>query len=275
MSAKCCACIFWALYGFSVVGQNPSASAPKKLDLAGTVERAKTSIVRLRIEGSEGGWGTGFLINREGVVVTAHHVIVHAVGITVEIEIPSTTELFTSTAQVIGQDPDHDIAVLKLARNPFTTIENLTTVTMNGGPRKEGEAIFVPGYAFGSSSPITTFGNISTIENPKFPDMSVGWDAFLADLKNFQGQSGGPVFLSTTGELIGMLHGGMSDATFARKDHAPVALDPGNVVSYGIGIAEIVRATYVITVLLKLKPVPPYRNSQGVSPKRLTSPHPK
>jgi S1-C subfamily serine protease len=274
MPAKCCARIFLALYCFGALGQNPPARGAEDSDLVRTVERAKTSIVRLRIKGDAGGWATGFLVNREGIVGTAHHVIAHAVEIIVEIEIPSTTDLFTSTAQVVAQDPDHEIAVLQLAENPFTTIESLTPVTINDGARKDGESLFLPGYAFGSSSPIMTFGIISTVKNPRFPDISIGWDAFLADLKNFNGQSGGAVFLSKTGELIGILHGGVAEPAFTQRTHDPVATESGQAISYGIGMAEIIRAKY-LTFLLKSKHIPFDHKGQGVSPKRLTSPHPK
>ena len=56
--------------------------------------------------------GTGFFINEEGYIVTNNHVVNNAEEVTVEL--PDGTKVI---AEVIGQDPGADIAVIKIANN--------------------------------------------------------------------------------------------------------------------------------------------------------------
>ncbi len=138
------------------------------------------------------GLGSGFIIDKEGIIVTNNHVIEGADEITV---IMSNLQEFT--AQLLGRDPKADLAVLKI--DPGTT--ELTAV--NWG---DSDAIRVGDWSIAIGNPLglggtVTAGIISAISR----DIGNGpYVKFLqTDASINRGNSGGPLF-NTEGEVIGI-----------------------------------------------------------------------
>src|ERR1019366_144706 len=103
---------------------------PSQPSLSDLIDCVRSSIVQIQ---TEFGTGTGFLVGEEGYVITARHVVYQpatgptpASTIAVLIRIPTTTtspiilaSFPGAPATVIDDDKTHDIAVLKMERNPF------------------------------------------------------------------------------------------------------------------------------------------------------------
>ena len=101
-------------------GERSSGPEPDLLDaysraVGGAVARVAPAVVHVRVErpraahGGEGS-GSGFLITPDGYMVTNSHVATGAAAI--EVTLPDGR---TAAAQTVGDDPDSDLAVLKVA----------------------------------------------------------------------------------------------------------------------------------------------------------------
>ena len=138
------------------------------------------------------GLGSGFIIDKSGIIVTNNHVIEGADEITV---IMSDQKEFT--AELLGRDPKADIAVLKI--DPKSSI--LTAVSWG-----DSEAMRVGDWSIAIGNPLglggtVTAGIISAISR----DIGSGpYVKFLqTDASINRGNSGGPL-LNIDGEVIGI-----------------------------------------------------------------------
>jgi S1-C subfamily serine protease len=141
-----------------------------------------------------GGLGTGVIINAEGAILTANHVVEGAKLIRV-----TFIDGSTSDATVISSQPDRDIAVLKADRNP----EVVVPAVMGGGVRVGDEA-FAIGHPLGLIDSMSS-GVISGL-NRSIP---VADDQTLDGLIQFDtavnpGNSGGPL-LNRAGQVVGIV----------------------------------------------------------------------
>jgi S1-C subfamily serine protease len=141
-----------------------------------------------------GGLGTGVIINAEGAILTANHVVEGATLIRVTF-IDGTT----SNATIISSQPERDIAVLKADQNP----EVVVPAVMGGGVRVGDEA-FAIGHPLGLIDSMSS-GIISGL-NRSIP---VGEDQTLNGLIQFDtavnpGNSGGPL-LNRAGQVVGIV----------------------------------------------------------------------
>lgn len=83
-------------------------------DLSSLYEEVNPGIVAIRALTEEGGGlGTGFVWDDEGHIVTNFHVVRSATDL--EVDFPSG---FKTKAQILGSDPDSDLAVLELDQLP-------------------------------------------------------------------------------------------------------------------------------------------------------------
>jgi S1-C subfamily serine protease len=141
-----------------------------------------------------GGLGTGVIINAEGAILTANHVVEGAKVIRV-----TFVDGSTSNATVISSEPDRDIAVLKADQNP----EVVVPAVMGGGVRVGDEA-FAIGHPLGLVDSMSS-GIISGL-NRSIP---VSDDQTLDGLIQFDtavnpGNSGGPL-LNRAGQVVGIV----------------------------------------------------------------------
>jgi len=103
---------------------------------------------------SSGGLGSGFVIDKEGHILTNYHVIE---GFTdLEVDFPSG---FKTRGEVIGTDLDSDLAVIKVTAPP----EELHPLPLGDSSQlKVGQTVIAIGNPFGLSSSMTT-GIISAL----------------------------------------------------------------------------------------------------------------
>jgi S1-C subfamily serine protease len=177
---------------------------PPELPLATTVYASVArSVVRVRILNSDSGderqigVGTGVVIQDSGEILTNLHVVAGAPRLTVVF-----ANGFESVAQVIAQQPEHDLAVLM----PDVIPEELPPAVLgNSRSLRPGDPVVVVGHPFGIG-PSVSAGIVSGLGRT---DESADGRVFLTDLIQFDaaanpGNSGGPL-LNGQGEVVGIV----------------------------------------------------------------------
>jgi serine protease Do len=136
--------------------------------------------------------GSGFIINKDGYVLTNNHVVGDATEIKVKL---SDGREFT--AKVVGKDPPTDVALIKLEKAPH----DLPTVALGDSDALEqGDFVLALGNPFGLAGS-ASFGMVSakarSLQNGPFDDF-IQTDAAINP-----GNSGGPLF-NMKGEVVGI-----------------------------------------------------------------------
>ena len=139
------------------------------------------------------GSGTGFLIDKEGYILTNNHVVENADVIKITLQNEKKYE-----AKLIGSDSKTDIALLKIV-NPDS--KNFPYLTLGNSENVEvGEWVVAIGNPFGLDHTVTT-GVVSA----KARNIGAGpYDEYIqTDASINPGNSGGPL-LNMNGEVIGI-----------------------------------------------------------------------
>ncbi len=146
------------------------------------------------VEPQEGS-GSGSVIDLDGNILTNYHVIEGATKLAV-----SFGGQKNYAAQVVGGDPDTDLAVIKLLEKPR---EPLTIVPLGDSDRLEvGQKVLAIGNPFGLDRTLTT-GVISGLQRPIRARNGRAMDAIQTDASINPGNSGGPL-LDSHGRMIGI-----------------------------------------------------------------------
>ena len=135
--------------------------------------------------------GSGFIIDRDGSILTNNHVVENAQKIVVKLADESEFE-----AKVIGKDAKTDLAVIKI-----NTKNNLSMATLGDSDRLEvGEWVLAIGNPFGLDNSVT-----SGIVSAKGRHIGAGpYDNFIqTDASINPGNSGGPL-INLRGEVVGI-----------------------------------------------------------------------
>ena len=138
------------------------------------------------------GQGSGFVLDRQGHILTNYHVIADAQKIEV-----TTYDKRRVPARVIGRDPSHDLALLQIdAPNlvPAVLADSKNLVV--------GQKVYAIGNPFGLQGTMTT-GIISAIRSIHSPQGALIDNAIQTDAAINPGNSGGPL-LNSRGEVIGI-----------------------------------------------------------------------
>jgi len=138
------------------------------------------------------GQGSGFIIDREGHVLTNYHVVANARQ--VEVTLHNRKKY---PAKVIGTDPAHDLAVVQI------TAPNLTSAVLGDSKNLQvGKKVYAIGNPFGLNGTLTR-GIVSSIRSVKEPNGATIDEAIQTDAAINPGNSGGPL-LNWHGEVIGI-----------------------------------------------------------------------
>lgn len=181
-------------------GASASASAPPKGDApektpAQLFKELAPAVVTIFVKGAADGGGTGFVIDKNGTIVTNHHVIDEARSVKIK--------LFSGTSytdvDLLEDDAALDLAILRIdpARPSDGSAGDLTVVTLGDSEKIQvGERAISIGNPLGLEHTLTD-GLVSArrvYEGKQWIQMSVPVSP---------GNSGGPVF-NTHGEVIGI-----------------------------------------------------------------------
>jgi serine protease Do len=162
---------------------------------------SRPAIVQVRVTGqetkagqsqSQGSRGSGFIIDPQGYILTAQHVIDKAKEIEIRL-----ADLQRLPARVIAADSQLDVAILKIQSErelPILTFGDSDAIRV-------GDLTVLFGYPFGRESSMN-LGIISR-SGRSYPD-SASYEFIHTDAGAYPGGSGGPL-LNSKGHVIGMI----------------------------------------------------------------------
>jgi serine protease Do len=208
-----------------------------------------------RVRRETKGLGSGFIVDRDGVILTNNHVIEGADTINVKL---SDDTIYP--ANVVGRDPQTDVAVVKIDEH------NLVPLVLGDSDRMEvGDWVVAIGNPFELSHTVSA-GIISakgrTVADVPLGDETGYYDFLQTDASINPGNSGGPL-LNLRGEAVGIntaiRGGGAQGIGFAIpinmvKQLLPMLLRDGHVTrsALGVGLYENAKLTPDDKAALKL-----------------------
>lgn len=138
------------------------------------------------------GQGSGFVIDKDGHILTNYHVIAEARQVEVTLH---NRKKYRAT--VVGTDPAHDLAVIQIKA------QDLVPATMGDSRNLQvGQKVYAIGNPFGLSGTMTR-GIVSSIRPVREPNGAYIDEAIQTDAAINPGNSGGPL-LNWHGEVIGI-----------------------------------------------------------------------
>lgn len=140
------------------------------------------------------GYGSGVIISDDGYIITNNHVIEDAENIEVKLN-----DNRTFTAEIVGRDPNTDIALLKIKANglPFVKYGDSDQL-------KLGEWVLAVGNPFNLTSTVTAGIVSAKGRNLDILDSDLKIESFIqTDAALNMGNSGGAL-VNTKGQLVGI-----------------------------------------------------------------------
>jgi len=163
------------------------------------VEKVKTAVVKIELYKKDknkevaAGTGSGFLFSSDGFLFTNSHVVHNAEIIKVKLH-----DGHTELASLVGDDPDTDLAILKISGPEFTPVK-----LGDAEELKIGQLVIAIGNPLGFQHTVTA-GVVSALgrtlegQTGRMMDSMIQTDAALNP-----GNSGGPL-INTDGEVVGV-----------------------------------------------------------------------
>ncbi|HET7206454.1 MAG TPA: trypsin-like peptidase domain-containing protein [Terriglobales bacterium] len=136
------------------------------------------------------GQGSGFIIDKEGHILTNYHVIADARQVEVTLH---NRKKYRAT--IVGTDRSHDLAVVQIQAPDLSP-----AVLGDSHSLQVGQKVYAIGNPFGLSGTLTT-GIVSSIRPVQEPDGMVIDEAIQTDAAINPGNSGGPL-MNWHGEVI-------------------------------------------------------------------------
>jgi len=163
-------------------------------------------------------FGNAFFINAQGYLVTAAHVLqtFRDVGQPYILLHRPNAPPQTIKANIIAIDWTHDVAILRAAPNPFEGKFDVAFLPLASVRPVLGDAVFATALHPANVRTATTYklpaqdfssaqvlGFVQTREEPTLPET----DLFVFSHEVQKGQSGSPVLLAGTREVVGLVDG--------------------------------------------------------------------
>lgn len=185
----------------TVLGADPQApglAQRKPESLAGVAERVLPSVVTVRVSGIGGtSEGSGFIASADGHVITNDHVVAGGTGKASVIFNDGTSAAGT----LVGQDPESDIAVIKVARTGLRPVEFGDSDAL-----AVGDPVLAIGSPLSLANTVTA-GIVSALDRTMQAGEPGGpvryYAAIQTDAAVNHGNSGGPL-VDGAGRVIGV-----------------------------------------------------------------------
>ena len=183
----------------TAVATPASRTSSSGIDVAGIYQRAQAGVVYVESRNGSGGGnatGSGFVVDRDGSILTNHHVV-DGGG---DLRVRFGEEGDPVDARLVGSDPSTDLALLKVDPGD-AKLEPLTL-----GSSKDvqvGSPAVAIGSPFGLRGTVTT-GIVSALERDITAPNGFGISGVIqTDAAINPGNSGGPL-LDSSGEVVGV-----------------------------------------------------------------------
>jgi S1-C subfamily serine protease len=138
------------------------------------------------------GQGSGFIIDKDGHILTNYHVIAEARQVKVTLHNRKSYD-----ATVVGTDPAHDLAVIQIKAPQL-----VSAVLGDSRNLQVGQKVYAIGNPFGLAGTMTR-GIVSSIRPVREPNGAMIDEAIQTDAAINPGNSGGPL-MNWHGEVIGI-----------------------------------------------------------------------
>ena len=186
----------------AAVAPAPAAPARSATDVSALYERVSPGVASVLVEGVDGAVsGSGFVLDRDGYVLTNDHVVDGAQTVRVRFgEGAASATTGSIAARVVGVDPSTDLALLKV--DPAG--HKLTPLALGSSKDlKVGQPAIAIGSPFRLDGTLTT-GVISALgRSIKAPNQFSIDNVLQTDAAINPGNSGGPL-LDASGRVIGI-----------------------------------------------------------------------
>ncbi len=184
----------------------------------GTAYAAHAKVIKIFISS-----GTGFVVSRDGHIVTNKHVVSYCQRIMVTGSSVSLRE-----AKVIARDKTQDLALLQMDGGT----SDVGVLRSQDQPVQAGDRVVIVGYPGESAQEGVTVTREAEVTNPAGPQGEDKW-LELSDVIE-QGNSGGPL-LDASGNVVGVVTAKATIYSFNRED-------PHNGTTRNSGIAINLKA---------------------------------
>lgn len=228
-----------------------------RAELADTIARIKPSLVVVGMYNKLKSpafamRGTGFAVGDGRLIATNAHVVPEMSGTDSGQDMLMILSRHGSKTrphpvQLVTRDPEHDLAILRLAGTPLPAL-----VLGSSDAVREGQAVAFSGFPIGGAlgfSPVTHRGIISSITPIALPggnsnqlkDKSIrslrsgAFPIFQLDATAYPGNSGGPLFDTDSGEVLGVIN-----MVFIKSTKESVLEKPSGI-SYAIPASHLVE----------------------------------
>ena len=226
---KFSACIFALALILSITGAAFAASSAANNPIVSIVKQASVAVVNIDVEKTERrsfspfpfdddpifkrffgdsfkefsrsvpmkGRGSGFIVSKEGLILTNNHVVEGVDKITVSVSLKDG-EKKTYPATIKGNDPAYDLAIIKIEAK-----EDLPVLELGDSDALEvGEWVVAIGNPYGFEHSVTA--GVISAKNRSIHTQDVNFDDFLqTDAAINPGNSGGPL-LDMDGKVVGI-----------------------------------------------------------------------
>ncbi len=212
----------------------------------GTFQRTRSPAFQFR--------GTGFAVAEGLTIVTNAHVLPGTVDVekleTLAVLIPATgREVQVRAASRGPADAAHDLALLRIAGAPLPALGLRDSQTV-----REGDSVLFTGFPIGSvlgPHPATHRGMVAAITPIVIPPPNAGglnpamirrladgaFPVFQLDATAYPGNSGSPVYVPDTGEVVGVVN-----MVFVKRTKESALTQPS-------GISYAIPSRYLIELL--------------------------
>lgn len=209
--------------------------------------------------------GTGFVVGDGNWAITNAHVIPDGAQVDVDSKLvvqvrvesrgqAAQSELLTRQATVLEVDKLHDLALLQFDGAPVPKL-----ILRDSDTVREGQSVAFTGFPIGGAlgfSSVTHRGMVSSITPIALPSASSqqlnartiaslrsgSFDIFQLDATAYPGNSGGPMFDTETGEVLGVIN-----MVFIKGTKESALTNP-------TGISYAIPSKYILQLLQRRKP---------------------
>lgn len=253
------------IIGFGAQCKSTAAGEKPKEDTMNLVQVAKEvrgEIVQIVVplQNGSNSVGSGFWVDQRGYVATCWHVVRDNPTATLTVQsaveplfdLEKNNMVFSNweafSAKVVAKDEINDLALLKIAGNPFIRPKSAVLVkigdkaltaqykqsTLKTALPEPGQKILLAGYPLGRPYLVVQEGSVASVAH-SLPEFGPTLKILISTVAN-PGNSGGPV-LDSDSKVIGILEGGLPSRP---------GRDPAQAQS---GIAVVVPAHFLLQLM--------------------------